>query len=143
MMKKKYIVCWLFLILFLASCAKPEDKIRGIWQLSSISKNGNEISDASPGEVESLLSSWTFYRSKILLINYYRNSVVYKSSGNWSLDAKNDYLTVTFSDAYREVERTYHIDKFKSNELKVSFQEDQDAWVLVFSLQYSFQDYDI
>ena len=89
-----------------------------------------------------MLSNWSFYRSKILLINYYRNNIYYKSSGNWDIDEKNDYLTVSFSDAYKEVERIYRIEKFKSNELTVSFKEGNDEWLLVFSLQYSFQDYD-
>ncbi len=142
MIKKWYIGFFLCLILLLVGCTKAEDKIRGIWQISSIYKNNVETITESPGEVESLLSNWSFYRSKILLINYYRNNIYYKSSGNWDIDEKNDYLTVSFSDAYKEVERIYRIEKFKSNELKVSFKEGNDEWLLVFSLQYSFQDYD-
>ena len=140
--KEWYIGFFLCLILLLVGCTKAEDKIRGIWQISSIHKNNVETVTESPGEVESLLSNWSFYRSKILLINYYRNNIYYKSSGNWDIDEKNDYLTVSFSDAYKEVERIYRIEKFKSNELKVSFKEGNDEWLLVFSLQYSFQDYD-
>lgn len=143
MLKKLYISIFLCLILLLAGCTKAEDKIRGIWQISSIYKNNVETTSETPGEVESLLSNWSFYRSKVLLINYNKDNINYKSSGNWDIDKENDCLTVSFSDAYKEVERTYRIEKFKSNELKVSFKEGSDEWLLVFSLQYSFQDYDI
>jgi len=132
------------LMLFLIGCTKPEDKIRGQWQINEIYKENVETTTESPSEVENLLSSWTFYRSGIVVMKYYLNKTVYQTSGTWSIDDENNLLTVSFSDRYSSLERTYTIDKFKTNELQVSFtDDDKTKWTIAFGLLYSFQDYDI
>ena len=144
-MHKKCTFIFLFLaIILMSACTKPEDKIRGYWQLSKILKDDVEVTTESPSQVETLLSTWAFYMSNIVLINYYKDGVVYKSSGDWSINDAEDVLSVNFVDAYEKLERSYKIEKFKSNELKVSFMDEANVtWTLIFALQYSFQDYDI
>lgn len=128
----------------ISGCTKPEDKIRGKWEISKIYKNNIETRLESPSQVESLFSSWTFYRSTILIITYSYNAVLYETSGSWSLIQNNDFLEVSFTDKYSTIERRYTIKKFKANELKVSFVDQENIeWTFVFALQYSFQDYDI
>lgn len=131
-------------LILLLGCTKPEDKIRGQWQLSKILKDNVVIADESPSEVENYLSYWTFYQSKIVIIKYQINTTIYETSGKWSMDSKKDILTISFTDRYHDIVREYTIEKFKSNELQVSFVDEQQVkWKIVFSLLYSLQDYDM
>ncbi len=143
MMKKKFIgILLVFLLFCVSACNKPEDKIRGKWQISKIYKNNIETISETSTEVESLLSFWTFYRSSILVINYYNNKILYETSGNWAII--DDFIEVSFNDKYSYIERQYRIKKIKTNELIISFvDKEENEWTLVFSLQNSFQDYDI
>lgn len=143
MMKKKFIgILLVFLLFCVSACNKPEDKIRGKWQISKIYKNNIETISETSTEVESLLSFWTFYRSSILVINYYNNKILYETSGNWAII--DDFIEVSFNDKYSHIERQYRIKKIKTNELIISFvDKEENEWTLVFSLQNSFQDYDI
>ncbi len=126
------------------SCTKYEEKIRGQWQIAKIYKDKVETQKEAPTNVENLLSIWTFYRSSIVVMKYSNQGVLYETSGNWTIDKKDKQLTVSFSDLYENVNRIYRIEKFKSNELKVVFLDsEQTEWLLVFSLKYSLQDYDI
>ncbi|MDD3280621.1 MAG: hypothetical protein PHC83_03530 [Bacteroidales bacterium] len=145
MLKKKLIGILLFYMFFcFIACNKPEDKIRGQWQMSKIYKNNIETISETPTDVESLLSTWTFYHSSILVISYYNNKILYETSGNWSIIENDDFLEVSFNDKYSNIERQYRIEKFKTNELTISFvDKEENKWTLVFSLQFSFQDYDI
>ena len=145
MLKKKLIGIFLFyLLLCISACNKPEDKIRGKWQISRIYKNNIETISETPTDVESLLSSWIFYRSSILVIKYYNNKVLYETSGNWVVVDNDDFIEVSFNDKYSNIERLYRIEKFKTNELTISFVDKEgNKWALLFSLQESFQDYDI
>lgn len=142
-MKKKFIgILVVYLLFCVSACNKPEDKIRGKWQISKIYKNNIETISDTPTDVESLLSVWTFYRSSILVINYYNNKILYETSGNWAII--DNFIEVSFNDKYSNIERQYRIEKFKTNELIIYFvDKEKNEWTLVFSLQYSFQDYDI
>ncbi len=144
-MHRKHIVFLIFInLILLFGCTKPEDRIRGQWQVSKVLKNNVIITNESPSEVENYLSSWTFYQSKIVIIKYQINATIYETSGKWSIDKKNDILTVSFSDRYYDIVREYTIEKFKSNELQVSFvDENQVKWKIVFALLYSLQDYEM
>ncbi|NLJ81975.1 MAG: hypothetical protein GX330_02470 [Bacteroidales bacterium] len=144
-MHRKHIVFLIFInLILLFGCTKPEDRIRGQWQVSKVLKNNVIITNESPSEVENYLSSWTFYQSKIVIIKYQINATIYETSGKWSIDKKNDILTVSFSDRYYDIAREYTIEKFKSNELQVSFvDENQVKWKIVFALLYSLQDYEM
>lgn len=143
-MLNKYIITTTVFMLLLFGCTKPEDKIRGQWEINKIYKNGTETTTESPSEVENLLSTWTFYKSSIVIMKYTIGTTIYETSGNWTINDENDILSVEFSSRYSELERTYTIDKFKSNELTVSFTDDKNIkWTIILGLLYSLQEYEI
>ena len=154
-MKRTGIAIGLLLSVFLlASChkyeagpwisfTKKENRIRGVWELSAVYKNGVKNTSESPSSVESLESVWEMYKNKTLLITFLEGNTYYKSNGSWKFEKDKENLGATFTTRYASLTRSYTILKLSSKELKIKFKDDKDdTWVLDFSIVQSFAGYD-
>ena len=112
-LKSNLIIFSFLCSIFILSCTKPEEKIRGQWQISKVYKNKVETLKETPSNVEAVLSIWTFYRSSIVVMKYYEQNTLYETSGNWTIDKKNNQLSVTFTDLYENIKRIYRINVFE------------------------------
>jgi hypothetical protein len=123
---------------------KVEKRIRGMWSVSTVYKDGEKTETESPTPVETLRAQFEFYKNKILVISYLDNNVVKSSSGSWEFGDKKKTLNVAFQSQYTAISRQYEIIKFKNRELKVRFTDDKGiVWTIVFGLEYSFVPYDM
>jgi hypothetical protein len=119
-----------------------EKRIRGSWAVSNVYKNGEETSSEFPTAVESKSAQYEFYKNKVLLISYLQDNVVKESSGSWEFGKKKKTIQAIFLNQYYSISREYEIIKFKNNELKLRFTDDNgNTWTLVLSLDYSFVPY--
>jgi hypothetical protein len=119
-----------------------EKRLRGAWAISNVYKNGEETSEEFPTVVESKNARYEFYKNKVLLISYLQNNTVKESSGSWDFGSKKKTIQAVFLNEYYSISREYEIIKFKSNELKLRFTDDNGiTWTLVLSLDYSFVPY--
>ena len=146
----KKILGTLALITLLSSCryeegpfinfTNVEKRIRGRWSVSTIYKNGEITDTETPSIVESKYAQYEFYKTNVLVINYFYNGVVYQSSGSWEFGKKKKTINAVFSHhQYYNISREYEIVKFKNKELKVRFKDENDVqWTMVLSLEYSF-----
>ncbi|MBO4282848.1 MAG: hypothetical protein J5873_06625 [Bacteroidales bacterium] len=125
------------------SFSKPENRIRGIWELSSVYKNGSKTATESPSEVESVDGTWELYKTGTVLITYYSGSTILKSDGSWVFDDNKEKLDMTFTTRYSSVSRTYKILRLTHKELKLQYTDpDGVKWVLAFSMIQSFAGYE-
>lgn len=123
---------------------KVEKRIRGLWTLSTIYKNGEKTDTQSPTFAESKNAQYEFFKSKIFIINYVHNGIVCKSSGSWDFGDKKKTLDVTLVNLYYTISRNYEIIKFKNKELKLRFtDEDGVVWTLLLTLELSYASYDL
>ena len=141
-------------ILFLSGCryeegpalnfTKVEKRIRGMWSVSSVYKNGEKTDTESPTVVESKHAQFEFFKNKVLLISYIHENVLCQSSGSWDFSDDKKILEVMLMNQYYWVSRGYEIVKFKNKELKIRFTDDDGAvWTLVLSLEQSYVPYDM
>jgi hypothetical protein len=146
--------CAIVLLFLLSGCryeegpflnfTKVEKRIRGVWNISNVYKNGEETTTEFPTFVESQWAQFKFYKSGTLLITYLQNNVSMESSGSWTFVDKKRTLRLIFKNQYATLSRDYEIVKFKTHELKLLFTDDKDVkWTLVLALQYSFVPYDL
>jgi hypothetical protein len=149
---KKLLLGSISLILLLSGCryeegpfinfTSVEKRIRGSWIVSNVYKNGEETNTESPSVVEIKNTEYLFYKNGVLNINYLQDNTSKESSGSWEFANKKKTIRVVFLNQYHNVSRDYEIVKFKSNELKLRFTDDNGVkWTLVFSLNYSFVPY--
>ena len=126
------------------SATKVEKRIRGIWTVSTVYKNGEKTDTESPTLVESKYAQYRFYKNKILLISYIQGNMLAKSDGSWRFGEKKKTLDVTLLNQYYWVSRSYEIIKFTNKELKLRFtDEDGVIWTFVLALEQSFANYEI
>ena len=126
------------------SAVKVEKRIRGLWSVSSVYKNGEKTDTESSTVVESKNAQYEFYKTRILLINYIHNDIVCRSDGTWDFSDDKKILKLTFINQYYPISREYEIIKFKNKELKVRFTDDDGhVWTLIFSLEQSFIPYEM
>ena len=126
------------------SFTSVEKRIRGAWSVSTVYKNGEITDTESPSIVESKRAKYEFFKRNILVISYINNDVLYESSGSWEFGNKKKTINAVFMNQYYNLSREYEIVKFKSNELKVRFTDDNGMkWSLVLGLEYSFVPYDM
>jgi len=123
---------------------KVEKRIKGMWSVSTIYKNGEKTDTESPTIVESKHARYEFFKSRILLIGYTHNNIECRSSGSWDFKDNKKILEVTLMNQYYPITRNYEIIKFKNKELKVRFTDDEGVvWTLVLSLEQSYEFYDV
>jgi len=121
-----------------------EKRIRGMWSVSSVYKNGEKTDTETPTLVEAKYTQYEFFKTKILLISYIHNDILCRSEGSWNFADKKKTLEVAFINQYYPVVRNYEIVKFKNKELKLRFTDDDGVvWTLVLSLEYSYEHYDV
>ena len=149
---KKIIFGITVLILTLAGCkyeegsafTNVEKRIKGIWSISSIYKNGEKTDTESPTVVESQNAVYEFHKTKLLLISYVYGDIAYQSPGSWSFGDKKKTIELTFKNQYYDLNRSYEIVKFTNKELKVRFTDDYGVkWTLDFTLEYLFSPNDL
>ncbi len=151
---KKSILTIIGLLLLLSGCkyeegpflsfTSAEKRLRGVWSVSNVYKNGEETTTESPTVVESQNAIYEFYKNKILLISYMHDGILNKSSGSWAFGDKKKTIEAVFTNQYYPLTREYEIVKFKSNELKLRFTDDDGVeWTLVLGLEYSLVPYDM
>ncbi|MDR2407280.1 MAG: DUF5004 domain-containing protein, partial [Bacteroidales bacterium] len=149
---KKLLLGSIGLILLLSGCRYEEGpfinftgvekRIRGSWSMSNVYKNGEETNTESPTVVETKNAEYAFYKNGLLNIKYIENNIVKESSGSWEFGNKKKTIRVVFLNQYYNISREYEIVKFKTNELKLRFTDENGVkWTLVFSLNYSFVPY--
>jgi hypothetical protein len=149
---RKHLLGSIVLILLLSGCKYEEGpflsftgvekRIRGSWTISNVYKNGVETDTESPTVVEAKNATFEFYKSRTLLINYMQDNINKESSGSWEFGNKKKTIRVVFINQYYSVSREYKIIKFKNNELKVRFTDENGVeWTLVFGLNFSFVPY--
>jgi len=120
-----------------------EKRLRGIWSVSSVYKNGEKTDTETPTLVEAKFTQYEFYKNKMLLISYIHNDIVCSSHGSWNFADKKKILEITFINQYYPIVREYEIVKFKNKELKVRFTDDDGIkWTLILSLEQSFLPYE-
>ena len=145
---KKISIITIVLLVFLSGCRyeegpfinfkKVDKRIRGMWDVSTVYKNGKQSDIEFPTEVESLRAQFRFHNNGVLIITYIQNNIIVQSSGSWDFGEKKKTLNVAFKNQYTNTYREYEILKFKSQELKLRFTDEDDVeWMLVFSLYYS------
>jgi hypothetical protein len=126
------------------SVVKVEKRIRGLWSVSSVYKNGEKTDTESPTVVESKNAQYEFYKTRILLISFIHNDMVCKSEGSWDFSDDKKILKLAFKNIYYPISREYEIIKFKNKELKVRFTDDDGVvWTLILSLEQSFVPYEM
>jgi hypothetical protein len=125
------------------SFRKAENRIRGIWELSSVYKNGEKTATETPSEVESPDGTWELYKSVTVLITYYQNNSILKSNGSWEFNDNKTILNTTFTSRYAVVSRKYKILRLTQKEMKLQYTDEQGTqWVLNFSVIQSFAGYE-
>jgi hypothetical protein len=148
---KKIIIVTIVFVLSLAGCkyeegnalTNVEKRIRGMWSVSSVYKNNEKTDTESPTLVESQDAMYEFYKTKILLISYVHNNIVYRSDGSWKFGEKKKSIELTLKNQYYPISRSYEIVKFTNKELKVRFTDDDGVkWTLVLVLEQDFVPYD-
>jgi hypothetical protein len=119
-----------------------EKRLRGSWTVSNVYKNGVETSTEFPTMIEAKDARYEFYKNKVLLIYYQQDNILKESSGSWEFGKKKKTIQAVFVDQYYTISREYEIVKFKNNELKLRFTDDNSiTWTLVLGLDYSFVGY--
>ncbi|MDR0367690.1 MAG: hypothetical protein LBH82_00945 [Bacteroidales bacterium] len=113
---------------------KVEKRIKGLWNISSVEKNGEILSNNFPTYIESVNTLLMFTSGGIITITYYKDNINVESSGHWEFQDRKKILHVTFQNMYRRVVRDYEIIKFRNNILKVKFTEDGNEYIITFSL---------
>lgn len=127
----------------LLSLSKPENRIRGIWELSSVYKNGSKTATESPSEVETPDGTWELYKSKTVLISYYSGATCFKSDGSWRFINDKEDVEITFTTRYSVLTRTYKILRLTHKEMKLQFTDGNGTvWTLEFSMIQSFSGYE-
>ena len=127
----------------LLSFSKPENRIRGIWELSSVYKDGHKTDSESPSEVETPDGTWELYKSTTVLITYYNGLNCFKSDGSWSFKDDKEKLELTFTTRYAVLTRTYKILRLTHKEMKLQFTDENGTeWTLEFSILQSFSGYE-
>jgi len=127
----------------LISFSKPENRIRGIWELSSVYRNGEKTVTELPSEVESPDGTWELYKTGTVLITYYSGNSILKGSGSWQFEDKKKILDITFTSRYAVVSRHYVILRLTHKEMKLQYIDaDGVKWVLAFSMIQSFSGYE-
>jgi len=149
---KKLITVAAVLTLALTNCkyeegfalTNVEKRIRGMWSVSSVYKNGEKTDTESPTVVESQGAMYEFYKTKFLLIRYLYNNIVCQSNGDWKFGEKKKTVELTFKNQYSlTISRSYEIVKFTNKELKVRFTDDDGIkWILVLVIEQDFVPYD-
>ena len=144
---KKITLTTIILMLLLSGCRyeegpfinfkKVEKRIRGVWNVSSVEKNGETLSENFPTYVETVNTLFMFTPGGILTIYYDKDNINIESSGSWEFTEKKKILHVTFKNLYQNIIRDYEIVKFKNNVLKVRFTDEGNEYTITFSLQYS------
>ena len=125
------------------SFRKAENRIRGIWELSSVYKNGEKTTTETPSDVESPDGTWELYKSGTVLITYYQNNSLLKSNGSWEFEDYKTTLNTTFTSRYAVVSRKYKILRLTQKEMKLQYTDAQGTqWVLNFSIIQTFADYE-
>lgn len=123
------------------SFTKKENRIRGFWELCSISKNG-ENTNETPSDVESKEGTWEFYHTHTLLITYYNGASTLKSEGSWEFSENKENLDLHFTTRYASLDRSYEIVKLTTKEMKLRYVDKAgDRWILTFSILQSFNGY--
>lgn len=127
----------------LLSFSKPENRIRGIWELSSVYKNGHKTFTESPSEVETPDGTWELYKSRTVLISYYSGLSCFKSDGSWSFKDDKEKLEITFTTRYAVLTRIYKILRLTHKEMKLLYTDEEGTeWTLEFSMLQSFSGYE-
>jgi hypothetical protein len=148
---KKIVLIITVLILLLTGCryeegsafTSVEKRIRGMWSVSSVYKNGEKTDTESPTVVEAKNSTYEFFKNKILTITYYHNNIDCQSSGSWLFGEKKKTIELTLVNQYYPISRSYEIIKFTNKELKVRFTDDDGIkWTLILSLEQDYVPYD-
>jgi len=122
---------------------KVEKRIRGLWSVSNVYKNGEKTDTEFPTIVESKHAQYEFYKTRILIIRYIHNNTDCTTEGSWDFIDKKKTLEVAFRNQYYPVVRNYEIIKFKNKELKLRFTDDDGVvWTLILALEQSFVPYD-
>ena len=145
---KKISIITVILLVFLSGCRyeegpflnfkKVEKRIRGVWDVSTVFKNGEAVTENFPTSVESKYSQFYFYNNGVVVITYVKDNIINQSSGSWDFGEKKKTLNITFKNDFTNVYREYEIVKFRSNELKLRFTDENDIeWILVLSLYYA------
>ncbi len=148
---KKYIyliITSLILISVTSSCryeegpifsfTKVENRIRGIWQIVEIQKNGITTYEPASNE-EQIDSRLEFYQSRNFIIHYIDGLNLRNGDGTWEFDDKKRNLIVNYKGKKNTISRIYKIIKFKNNELKLSFTDANDiTWTLKLDIVESF-----
>lgn len=116
---------------------KVEKRIKGVWNVSSVEKNGETLSGNFPTYVETVNTLFMFTAGGILTIYYDKNNINIESSGSWEFSDNKKILHVTFKNLYQNIIREYEIVKFRNNILKVRFTDKGNEYTITFSLQYS------
>ena len=125
------------------SFRKAENRIRGIWELSSVYKNGEKSLSDFPSEVESGDATWELYKTGTILITYLNQNSVLKSNGSWSFEDNKKNLHTEFTTRYAAVTRDYHILRLTQKEMKLQFADsDGTVWTLEFSVIQTFAGYE-
>jgi len=150
-MKRIFFVITVFILVLAAGCryeegnalTSVEKRIRGMWSVSTVYKNGEKTDTESPTVVEAKNSTYEFFKTKILTITYSHNNIDCQSSGSWRFGDKKKTIELTLKNQYYDVSRSYEIIKFKNRELKVRFTDDDGVkWTLVLSLEQDYVPYD-
>lgn len=127
----------------LLSFSKPENRIRGIWELSSVYKDGHKTAEESPSEVETPDGTWELYKSKTVLISYYSGLTCFKSDGTWNFKEDKEKLEITFTTRYAVLTRIYKILRLTHKEMKLLYTDENGTeWTLEFSMLQSFSGYE-
>ena len=125
------------------SFSKPENRIRGIWELSAVYKDGAKTTTEFPSEVESPDGTWELYKTGTVLITYENGSSLLKSDGSWSFEDNKEKLNMTFTTRYAVVTRLYKILRLTHKEMKLQYTDTKGVtWVLAFSMIQSFSGYE-
>ena len=125
------------------SFRKAENRIRGIWELSAVYKNGEKTTTETPSEVESPDGTWELYKTGTVLITYYHSNSILKSNGSWEFKDDKTTLETTFTSRYAVVSRQYKILRLTQKEMKLQYTDAQGVqWVLAFSIIQTFAGYE-
>ena len=119
---------------------KVLNRIRGQWEITEITKNGEKTSSAA--YEEQVAGIMEFYRTQVYLLYYNEGSTTCVCEGSWEFSEDKKELIVNYRGKYQIISREYTILKFSNHKLKLAYTDDKgDKWTILLELVISFIEY--
>lgn len=121
---------------------RVDNRIRGEWEISKIIRDdGTSVSSTSAAE-ESVGAIMDFYRTHIFIMHCKDNTTIYNCEGSWDFGEKKRSVIVNFRGLRQVISREYEIVKFKNDELKLRYTDDNGVtWTITLDLLLSYIEY--